>query len=101
METCGGTISGYCASGIVYSAKTPAIGVTIEMTMASGGRSTKIDESIESALPKHLGEGACPPRCPRTYPLQPFDDEGLAPGQAGFDHHVAPALTAGLDAFGN
>ena len=73
-ETWGGTISGYCAIGMEYSANAPAIVVTIAMTMARRGRSTKIDESMESdltarfaaadalALPRRDGSLADPPR---------------------------------------
>src|SRR6516164_7168517 len=71
------------------------------MTMASRGRSTKIDESIESALPEGLRQRGCPHRYPRTYPLQPFHDDRFATGQAGFNHHVRAGLAAGLDALDN
>src|SRR5690242_1520553 len=48
-ETCGGTMSGYCATGITKIDNIPAIVVTIAMTAASRGRCTKMLESIGSA----------------------------------------------------
>src|SRR6516164_2702868 len=47
--TWGGTISGYCASGMTNSDTSPAIVVIKAMTMANRGRSTKIADSIGSA----------------------------------------------------
>ncbi len=44
--TCGGTMSGYCASGIAKIAIRPASVITIEMTKASRGRSMKMFEII-------------------------------------------------------
>src|SRR5690348_5140731 len=75
-ETCGGTMSGYCASGIATSAIAPAITVTMAMTMARRGRSTKIDDSIASASGcrshrRSLHGGAGPERA------QPLDDHLL------------------------
>src|SRR5690348_17219687 len=48
-ETCGGTMSGYCAIGITKRERMPAIVVTIAMTAASRGRATKTLEIIGSA----------------------------------------------------
>ena len=44
--TCGGTMSGNCATGSAPSAITPAIEMTIEMTIASRGRWMKTEEII-------------------------------------------------------
>ncbi len=48
--TCGGTMSGNCATGMRSSASTPASVMTIAMTIASRGRSTKTAE-IMARLP--------------------------------------------------
>src|SRR5690348_7265664 len=45
-DTCGGTISGYCATGITTSDSSPAMVVTMAMTVASRGRSMKIAENM-------------------------------------------------------
>src|SRR5262245_4951738 len=96
-ETCGGTISGYCAIGIEYSASAPAIVVTMAMTMESRGRSTKTEDSIELTSDR-LRHRACSHRCSGTDPLQPVHDDLLAAGQARVNHNVRAALGAGLDA---
>src|SRR6476659_4949318 len=96
-ETWGGTISGYCAIGIEYSANAPAIVVTMAMTMASRGRSTKTEESIEST-PQCLRHRACSHRYSGTDPLQAVHDDLLAAGQARVNHDIRAALGAGLDA---
>jgi hypothetical protein len=67
-ETCGGTMSGYCASGIVQSVSMPAIVVTMAMTMASRGRSTKM-------AARHLRAGAL--RQQLLGPLQLHDGQDL------------------------
>ena len=46
-STCGGTMSGNCAIGSAPSAITPAIEMTIAMTIASRGRWMKTEEIIE------------------------------------------------------
>src|SRR5215467_1395575 len=47
-ETWGGTMSRYWATGITKSASMPAIVVTIAITMASRGRSTKMADNTGS-----------------------------------------------------
>src|SRR5262249_59323843 len=96
-ETWGGTISGYCAIGIEYSASAPAIVVTMARTMAGRGRSTKTEESIEST-PQCLRHRAWSHRYSGTDPLQAVDDDLLAAGQPRVNHDVRAALGAGLDA---
>src|SRR6476661_8104168 len=96
-ETWGGTISGYCAIGIEYSASAPAIVVTMAMTMASRGRSTKTEDSIELTS-NRLGHRACSHRYSGADPLQAVHDNLLAAGQARVNHDVRAALGAGLDA---
>ena len=81
-ETWGGTISGYCAIGMEYSANAPAIVVTIAMTMARRGRSTKIDESMESTLLHALRQRTRLHRRAGTDPLQTLHDDRLTSGQA-------------------
>ena len=55
-DTWGGTMSGYCATGIARNANAPAIVVTTAMTIARRGRSTKIADNIVQLLP---GAGGC------------------------------------------
>src|SRR4051794_8055436 len=64
-DTCGGTMSGYCAIGMTNSESSPAIVATMAMTVASRGRSMKIAENIApSALARwrwrRSGEDGCP-----------------------------------------
>src|SRR5271156_1344179 len=56
-ETCGGTISGYCATGIARKANAPAIVVTMAMTIARRGRSTKIADNMAQLLSGAGGSG--------------------------------------------
>src|SRR5215831_13238006 len=90
-ETWGGTMSGYCAIGIEYSASAPAIVVTMAMTMASRGRSTKTEESIELTSDR-LRHRACAHRCSGTDSLQPVHDDLLAAGQPRVNHDIRAAL---------
>src|SRR6476659_3824171 len=96
-ETWAGTISGYCAIGIEYSASAPAIVVTMAMTMASRGRSTKTEDSIKLASDR-LRHWACSHRYSGTDPLQAVHDDLLAAGQPSVNHDVRAALGAGLNA---
>ena len=48
--TCGGTMSGNCATGSAVSAITPAIVMTVETTNASRGRRMKTDEIVMALL---------------------------------------------------
>src|SRR6478735_9129404 len=75
--TCGGTMSGNCATGIVSNASAPAMVMTNAITIARRGRSTKTAEIM----------GSCPPvwprgpgryRLARTHPLQALDDHLVA-----------------------
>src|SRR5689334_8396747 len=96
-ETWGGTISGYCAIGIEYSANAPAIVVTMAMTMASRGRSTKTEDSIELTSYR-LRHRACSHRHSGTDPLQAVHDDLLAAGQPSLNHDVRAVFGARLDA---
>src|ERR1700726_105305 len=98
-ETWGGTISGYCAIGIENSARKPAMVVTIAMTIASRGRSTKMAENIGSAPLERRRHRASLDRRSGAHPLQSFDDDLLAPGQAFLDDRIRSALTPRLDPF--
>src|SRR5262249_43392643 len=91
-------MSGYCASGMAYSASRPAIVVTIEMTMARRGRSTKMAESIASASADRRLDRVRPHRCARTHTRQPLDDDLLTAGEAGVHHDAGAGLAARLDA---
>src|SRR5258705_8341050 len=83
--TWGGTMSGYCASGITNSDSRPAIVVTRAMTMASRGLSTKIADSIDSTLFETRRYRVCLHGHSGPDRLQAFDDDLLAARQA-FGH---------------
>src|SRR6516165_10241492 len=74
--------------------------VTIAMTMASRGRSTKIAESIALALslPHRLRHRACAHCRSWPYRLQPVHDHLIACRETRIDHDVCPAFAAGLHA---
>src|SRR5580692_10139384 len=91
-------MSGYCAIGIENSARKPAMVVTMAMTIASRGRSTKMAENIGSA-PFERRHGARLDRRSRAHPQQSFDDDLLVPGQAFLNHGIRSALTSRLDPF--
>src|SRR5215468_9019347 len=98
-ETWGGTISGYCAIGMVKSASAPAIVVTTAMTMARRGRSTKIAESMDSTSPNDRRYRGGPHW--RTGPdaLEPLDDDQFAPRQSASDNDVRATCTCRLHPF--
>src|SRR5215475_2139575 len=96
-DTWGGTISGYCATGMLNSVATPAMVVTIAMTIASRGRSTKTADSMVSVPAERLRHGRRPHRRAVAHGLQPFDDDLLAARQALLDHYVGAVLAAGLE----
>src|SRR5580765_3050565 len=95
--TWGGTMLGYCASGMINSDSRPAIVVTSAMTMASRGRSTKIAENIDLASVQGWRRRAGLYCHPRSQCLKPLDDELLAAGQAPGDDDVGTAGAAGGD----
>src|SRR6202021_815097 len=68
--TCGGTMSGNCATGICKSASAPAMVMTNAITIASRGRSTKTAEIM----------GFCPPAWPRRR-REPLDHRGYRRGR--------------------
>src|SRR5215218_10414572 len=95
-STCGGTMSGNCATGICSSDIAPAITVTMAMTMARRGRSTKTFDIMASPRLRWVragggqvagrsrrndGAGPCPLRALRDDQrprLEPALDHGLA-----------------------
>src|ERR1700747_1536307 len=96
-ETCGGTISGYWATGIAKIETSPAVVATRGLTIPSRGRSTKIAESI-GLSPAHawiIGRG--PNRGARSKALQALDDDLLAPFESRGHDDVRRAFAAGLD----
>src|SRR5215831_628640 len=95
--TCGGTMSGYCASGITNSAKRPAIVVTSAMTIASRGLSTKMAESIGSALLQAWRDRLGLDRHAGADRLQAFDDHLLAARQTLRNNDVFAVGAAGLE----
>src|SRR6516225_5982480 len=95
--TWGGTMSGYCASGMTSSDTSPAIVVIKAMTMANRGRSTKIADSIGSASAE-CGSYRRRPYChagPQRF--QALDDDKLVARQALADDYIFAAGTARLD----
>src|ERR1700737_175241 len=92
-------MSGYCAIGSVESAGAPAIVVTIAMTMARRGRSTKIADSMASALIEGALNRCRPYRRTRAHALEPLHDPPLAAREAGIDHDAGAGFATGLDAF--
>ena len=90
--TCGGTMSGNCATGMRVIASRPASVITIAMTIARRGRSTKTDEIIgrpaggeragdvaRSCRPRRRGGVAAGPgeTTGRLHALQSLDDDQL------------------------
>src|ERR1700722_16983405 len=88
-------MSGYWAKGIAYKATSPAIVVTIAMTIASRGRSTNTDENICSTRIGCCCHRACLDRLSRPNALEPFDNDLLAAFQP-FDDDIRSALAARL-----
>src|SRR5215469_5067416 len=77
--TCGGTMSGNCATGSAPSAITPAITMTIAMTIASRGRWMKTEEIIV-VPPRSTSRRRCELRrdCDaRSDALLSLDDDAL------------------------
>src|SRR5713226_3035067 len=91
--TCGGTISGNCATGMCVAASAPAMEMTNAMTIARRGRSTKTAEIMGFCPPagRHRRAFGCdrhrrPPSCwirsayslAPTHALQCFGDHLVA-----------------------
>ena len=88
-ETCGGTMSGYCATGIASSEIRPAIAVTIAMTIASRGRSTKTAEIIAQRRSRvGAGTGDGEDRRPGRNALHALHDHLLAAVEPALDDDV-------------
>ena len=90
-------MSGYWATGIARYAKAPAIVVTIAMTIARRGRSTKIAENIASAPVGRRRQRRRLHRHVAAHSLDPLDDHLFAAGQALLHDDAGPARTGGLD----
>src|SRR4051812_47297482 len=91
-------MSGYCATGMVNSARAPAIDVTIAITIAKRGRSTKIADSMASDPACRLADRVRPNGDPGPDPLQAVDDDQFAAGQALVDDGIrSGAARAQLD----
>ena len=97
-DTCGGTISGYCASGMVNSASRPAIVVTMAMTMARRGRSTKMAESMAQLRLGDRRQRRGVHRHPGPDVVQALDDDLFAARQPLVDDDVGAAFARRLDA---
>src|SRR6516164_10655580 len=95
--TCGGTISGYCASGMTNSDTSPAIVVIKAMTMANRGRSTKIADSIGSASAERGGYRCSAYRHSGPQRFEALDNDKLVAQQAFGDDYIFTAGPARLD----
>src|SRR6185503_19182828 len=82
-------MSGYCATGMEISARSPAIVVTMAMTMASRGRSTNTADSTALLRPERGCDRRRLDRSAGTNALQPLYDDLLAALEAGFEHGIA------------
>src|SRR5215471_6997930 len=69
-STWGGTMSGSCATGIRKRARSPPSVMTIEITIASRGRSMKTEEIMASAP---VGDGRYRRGCHRRVGSRPLD----------------------------
>src|SRR6516164_2167168 len=95
--TWGGTMSGYCASGMTNSDTSPAIVVIKAMTMANRGRSTKIADSIGLASVE-CGRYRCSLyRHSGSQRLETLDDHQLVTRQTLGDDYICAAGAACLD----
>ena len=90
-------MSGYCATGIARNARAPAIVVTMAMTIARRGRSTKMADNMAQLLPGAGGSGVCANRHTRAQALESFDDHQLAAGQTLVDDDACAAFACRLD----
>src|SRR5712691_272204 len=72
--------------------------VTMAMTIASRGRSTKMAENIGSASGQRCRQRARPHRHAGPDALQSLHDDLLAAGEALLDDDASAAFAAGLDA---
>src|SRR5580658_9063925 len=87
--TCGGTMSGSCATGMRSIDSTPASVMTIAMTIASRGRRIKTAEIIGSRLGVGQRRAGRPRRHHQTgpHPLDAVQHDHLALGQATENRH--------------
>ena len=92
-------MSGYCAIGITSRDNSPAIVVTIAMTVARRGRSMKMAENTRSAPAERRWCRAGDDRRARAKAFQSLNDDLLAALQAIFDDGIRARLTAQLYAF--
>src|SRR5215469_13406925 len=95
--TCGGTMSGYCASGMINNDKRPAIVVTRAMTIASRGRSTNIADSMALAAIQRRGDRLGLDRRSRSQALDALDDDEFATLETFGDDNVLAARATCLD----
>src|SRR5277367_2720807 len=98
-ETCGGTISGNCATGIWKIAKRPARVMTIETTKARRGRSMKMPDIMAPGLAADLGrQHGLLHDLSRPHLLDAVDDHLVAFAHAGGHDDVGADVGAGLHA---
>src|SRR6185295_7440046 len=79
------------------SDSSPAMVVTMAMTIASRGRSTKMDDSIGSTPVADLGHVRGAHRRAGAQALQALDDDQIARLQPAVDGNVRPDLACRLD----
>src|SRR4051794_12421146 len=97
-ETCGGTMSGDCATGVTKMDRMPAIAVTIAMTAASRGRSTKTLESTGSAPACCRRNRTRGDRGARAQAFHSLYDHLFAAGETAIENRVGTLFAADLDA---
>src|SRR5882672_2598770 len=98
-ETCGGTISGNCATGIWKIASRPARVMTIETTNARRGRSMKTPDIMAAGLAADPGRhDRLLHDLARPHLLDAVDDHVLAFAHARCHHDVGAEIGAGLHA---
>src|SRR5882724_11272807 len=98
-ETCGGTISGNCATGIWKIAKRPARVMTIETTNASRGRSMKMPDIMAAGLTADPGrQHRLLHDLARPHFLDAVDDHVFALAHPGGHDDVGAQVGAGLHA---
>src|SRR5580693_6150280 len=96
-ETCGGTISGNCATGIWKIASRPARVMTIETTKASRGRSMKTPDIMAARLTADPGrQHRLLHDLARSHLLDAVHDHVFAIAHAGGHDDVCAKVGAGL-----
>src|SRR4051794_2207248 len=91
-------MSGYCAIGITINDSSPAIVVTIAMTVASRGLSIKMAENMVSSPSERGRRRVCHHSHTGTQAFHPLHDHLLPAFQSIVDDRVRAGLAAKLHA---